>query len=186
MSMQTRSFGFLDRLSAAGSQQRVVRLVPVLATAGFLALATVAGGVFHPVISLAALLLALVTAAIPDSGAPLLLILFLAGVWGIELPATTNGWVLLAAAALLAIHVSCALASYGPTALTLPRVLLRRWARRAAVMAVATGLTWAAVRLVGGLHLPPSRLLFAGALVVLLGWLSLLTVRLATRRSPDT
>jgi hypothetical protein len=182
MSVQSRASGFLDRLSSVGTQQRLVRLVPILATAGFLAVAAAAGGMFHPVISIAALLLALVTAAAPDSGAPLLLVLFLAGVWGIELRATTNGWVLLAAAALLAIHLSCTLASYGPTALPLPRVLLRVWTRRAGVLAAATSLTWLAVRLVGGLHLPPSRLLLGAALVVLLGWLTLLTVRVATRR----
>jgi hypothetical protein len=44
-------------------------------------------------------------------------------------------------------------------------------------------LTWLAVRLVGGLHEQhPSRVLLGAALVVLLGWLTLLTVRVVIRR----
>jgi hypothetical protein len=181
MSLQSEATAFLQRVRVLSPQQRLLRATPPAATVLFLGAVVLAGGTFHPLMSLSALLLALVVAALPDSSAPMFLILFLGVIWFVSVPATLSGWVLVAALALLALHVGCALMSFGPTRMSLDGRQLRIWARRSGLLAGTAVLAWVGARLVSGLELPSGGLLLAVALALLLGWAALLNVRLARR-----
>jgi hypothetical protein len=134
------------------------------------------------VLTVAGVLLALVVALLPDSHAPLGLVVYLGGLWMLADPGL-DLWTLPAAAALLALHVACTLASYGPPGLALDRTLLARWRARATVCLSGAVLVWLAARTLAFLDLPPDALVVGAALLVLLGWVGFLTVRLGRVRA---
>ena len=171
----------LDRVALSSPQQKLFRAVALAAPCAFLALVPVAGGVFHPVFTAAGVLLAVVVALVPDSHAPLGLVVYLGGLWMLADPGL-DLWTLPAAAALLAGHLACTLASYGPPGLVLDRALLARWRVRATACLGAAVLVWLAAGAVAYLDLPPDALAVGAALLVLLGWVGFLTVRLGQDR----
>ena len=170
-----------ERLALIGRQQVVLRCVAGAASVGMLALVSVAGGGFHPILSTVLLLLTALVMLVPDSAAPMFLLLGLGGLWGVYVPETLGAWTLVAAADLLVLHLACTLASYGPPQLSLDPVMFRLWRGRAAVLLAVTALVWLGARLLGGLGLDPSGLVSAAALGVLLAWLVWLSVRLVSR-----
>lgn len=172
----TRLLGDLARCSP---QQLAFRAGVVAATAGVLGLEALAGAPPGGVFSVVALALALVAAAMPDSSAPLFLVLMLGVHWALVVPEQLTGWILLAGVALLTLHVCAALASYGPPSLVLKGALLRLWWRRCAVLAAAMVLAWLAAKGLSVLHLPSSGLVLAAALVLLAAWTWLLGRRLS-------
>jgi hypothetical protein len=173
----------LDRVALSSQQQKLFRAVALVAPCVFLALVPLAGGVFHPVFTAAGVLLAVVVALVPDSHAPLGLVVYLGGLWMIADPGL-DLWTLAAAAALFAGHLACALASYGPPGLVLDRALLARWRGRTTVCLAAAVLVWLAATSLAFLDLPPDALAVGAALLVLLGWVGFLTVRLG-QDGPD-
>lgn len=181
MTVASEPISMLDRLSLLSRQQRLFRLVVPVSTVVFLGLIPVAGGELHLVPSGLIVMLSVVPALIPDSGAAMFVTLALGGMWAFSMPTTLSVWVLVAALDLLALHLACALASYGPPSLVLDRRLLVVWGRRAAVIAVVTALVWVATRLLSGLDLPSTGWAYGAALAVLLGWLALLTARVSER-----
>ena len=109
----------------------------------------------HPIIVAAVVLLALsVYAAIePDS---VLVTVLLGGhvlhwLSAVPVPADTAAWVglLVAAWAGLVLHLTASLAASLPGPVPVPRLSLRRWARRGAVVAAATVPVWAVAMLSG-------------------------------------
>ena len=86
----------------------------------FLWLVVLAGGSLHVVVSTGLLVLAVLAALMPDSSAPLFLVLGLAGRWWVAVPDPWSGWTLAAAVLLLAVHLASTLGSYGPPALAVP------------------------------------------------------------------
>ena len=173
-----RSF---ERLSRASRQQVVLRGVAGLAAVQFPLLIVLAGGTFHPLITLALMGHVALVLVLPDSDAPTLLVLAFGALWAISLPSTMTEWTLVAAADLLVLHLACTLASYGPPQLVLDRAMLLLWAGRSALLMAVTALVWLAARLLGGLDTEPSRLLTAAAFSLLLGWVGFLFGRLVTR-----
>lgn len=171
----------LDRAVLASRQQLLLRVATVGATLGFLWLVPVAGGT-PGVISVAALLgVGVLAVALPDSSAPLFLVLGLGWLWWGEVPDRFSGWTLLAAALLLVVHVAATLACYGPPALELPGSLLVTWTGRAAVMLAGAALVWVAGGVLTGLDLPPSATVVVVALALVAGWVTLLLARLVGR-----
>jgi hypothetical protein len=177
-SLQTRA-GLLDELVLCSRQQLVLRAAVPLATLVFLALVLLAGGVYHPVLSAGAVLLALVVALLPESHAALGLLLYLGALWLLAVPDRLDGWAWGGAVALCSLHLACTLASYGPPGLTLERRFLWLWCRRAVLCLLAALVVWLAARLVGALDRPPTAWALALGLVVVVAWSALLTVRLA-------
>jgi hypothetical protein len=172
------AFGFLDRLSELSPQQRLLRAAMAGTSLVFLALIPAAGGRFHPLLSAAIVLLCLLAALVPDTSVALFLVLALVTLWGIAVPETLDGWLLLAALDLVALHVCCLLASYGPTSIVLDRRLLRLWVGRTGLLVAATVLVWGACLL--ALRALPSGGVwaFTAGLVVLLVWLGVASARL--------
>jgi hypothetical protein len=170
-----------ERLALAGRQQLVLRGLAGVASVAMLVLVPVAGGGSHPILSGMLLLLTLLVMLVPDSAAPMFLVLGLGGLWGVYVPETLSAWTLVAAADLLVLHLACTLASYGPPQLALEPAMFRLWGGRAAVLLAVTALVWVGARVLGGLGLDPSGLVTAAALGVLLVWLVWLSVRLIAR-----
>jgi hypothetical protein len=170
-----------ERLGLASRQHVLVRGVAGLAGIQFLALVVWAGGAYHPLFSLALAGLVAVVLLVPDSGAPLFLVLGLGALWAISVPESLSVWTLLAALDLLVLHLACTLASYGPPQVVLGRSLLLLWAGRAALMAAVAALVWLGGRLLGVLDPAATGLVTAAALALLIGWTVLLMRRLVTR-----
>ncbi len=174
----------LDRVALSSRQQRVARSVALLAPLVFLALVTLSGGTFHPLLTLVGIVLAITVALVPESNAALGLLIYLGVLWGISSSAALDGWTLLATADLLAFHLACTLASYGPPGLVLPADLLALWRRRALVCLAAAGGVWLVARLLDFLALSASGLVLGAALVVFLVWIGSLTAALTESKEP--
>jgi hypothetical protein len=170
--------GLLDRIALSSPQQRWLRVTALVSGLAFLGLSPAAGGGFHPVLSGAALVPLLFAVLMPESNAPLGLVLYLGGLWVVAVPRMLGVEVLLAAVVLAALHLACALASYGPPGLTLDGSFLALWWRRFGYCVGGAGLVWLLSRALVLLDLPPSGLALGAALVLVLGWVTVLTVRL--------
>jgi hypothetical protein len=170
-----------ERLGLASRQHVLLRGLAGLTGIQFLALVVWAGGDYHPLISLGLVGLVAVAVLLPDSGAPLFLVIGLGSLWAVAVPETLSAWTMLAALDLLVLHLSFALASYGPPQVVLDGGLLLLWAGRAALMAAVTALVWLGGRFLGALDLSPSGLVTAAALALVIGWTALLMRRLVTR-----
>lgn len=169
----------LNRFADSSPQQRVLRATVLVGTVAFLALVSVSGGELHPILGIAALLLGLLVTVVPESHAPVGLLLYLGLMWVFTSSGHLDGWLLLATADLLAMHLACALVAYGPAGHTVDRELLRRWGRRYAVCLTAALGVWVVAVSVRFLDLPGSGLVLGTALLVLLGWVGYLNLRLA-------
>ncbi len=175
----------LDRLSLLSPQQRVLRLGVGLAGAGFLVLVPLAGGVWHPVASALLGLLVLVAVVLPESHAALALVVSLGVLWGVSVPRGLDGWVLVAAADLWLLHVTCTLASLRS---------LGAGARPRAAASPGPGARWCAWSPRSRSGRPPSSstsrdlpgtgLVLGLALAVVLAWVGLLSRRLVRREPP--
>jgi hypothetical protein len=183
MSVLSDTTGLLDRIALSSRQQQWLRLAVLGFGLAFLGLVPAAGGGFHPILSGVALVLLLISVLIPESNAPLGLVLYLGGLWVLTVPRTLGVEVLLAAVVLTALHLACALASYGPPGLTLDGPFLALWWRRFGYCLGGAGLVWLLSRAVVLFDLPASGLAFGAALVLVLGWVAVLTVRLAGGRT---
>ena len=170
-----------ERLGLASRQHLLLRAVAGLAGLLFLGLVVWAGGGYHPLFSLVLAGLLAVVVLVPDSGAPLFLVLGLGGLWAVSVPETLSTWAVLAALDLLVLHLACTLASYGPPQVVLDRALFLLWAGRASLMAAAAVLVWLGGRFLGAFDLSATGLVTAAALAVLIGWTVLLMRRLVTR-----
>jgi hypothetical protein len=170
-----------ERLALASRQNVLLRGISGLAGIQFLVLIVWAGGDYHPLLSLVLVGLVAVVLLIPDSGAPLFLVVGLGGLWAFSVPETMSVWTLLAALHLLVLHLACTLASYGPPQVVLDRAMFLLWGGRAALLASVTALVWLAGRWLGALDLSASGLVTAAAMALVIGWTTLLSVRLLTR-----
>jgi len=172
----------LDAVATSSAQQKALRAVALAAPLAFLVLVPLAGGVYHPVFTAVGVGLALVVALFPESHAPLGAVLYLALLWTVSLPDAINGWTLVAAADLLVMHLACTLLSYGPPGLILDRVLLALWRGRAVLCLAGAVLVWLVAVAVRLLDLPRSATGVGLALLLLLGWVTVLSLRLWTPR----
>jgi hypothetical protein len=175
----------LDRIALATPEERALRAVVLVTPLVFLALIPVGGGVFHPVFSAVAAGLAVLVALLPEGNAALGLVLYLAVLWMLSAPEPLGGWTLLATADLYLLHLACTLLSYGPPGHRPDATLLGLWSRRSVLCLGAAVLVWLVARTVSFLDLPASSIALGLALVVLLGWVALLTVRLARDGAGD-
>jgi hypothetical protein len=172
----------LDRIALGSPAQRLLRALVVLGAVLLLATIPAAGGRFHPLLSTALLLLAVAVAVVPETHVGIVLLLGLGGLWAISVPDRLDGWLLLAAAELLLVHLAATLASYGPAGHRPDAALLALWGRRAVGCLAAAAGGWLVARTLTFLHLPGSRLALAAALLVLLAWVGVLSARIASRR----
>jgi hypothetical protein len=179
MSYLTDTTSLLDRVSLSSPQQRWFRLAALAGGVAFLVLIPLAGGGWHPALTALAVVPLVFTVLLPESNAPLALIVYLSGLWVVTVPRSLDAEVLAAAVALSGIHVACVLASYGPPGLVLEPAFVALWRRRFGVCAACAGLVWLLARGIAFLDLPATGAALGVALVLLLGWVVLLGVRLA-------
>jgi len=172
----------LDAVATSSVQQKALRAVALAAPLAFLVLVPLAGGVHHPVFTAVGVGLAVVVALFPESHAPLGVVLYLALLWTVSLPGAMDGWTLVAAADLLVLHLACTLLSYGPPGLTLDPVLLALWRGRAVLCLAGAVLVWLGAVSVRLLDLPRSATGLGLALLLLLGWVTVLSLRLRAPR----
>lgn len=182
MSVLSDTTGLVDRISLSSRQQQWFRVAVLVCGVVFLGLVPAAGGGFHPLLSAVAVVLLLAAVLMPESNAPLALLLYLGGLWAVTVPRTLGVEVLLAAVVLTGLHLACVLASYGPPGLTLDASFQRVWWRRFGLCVGGAVLVWLLSHLLVFLDLPTSGLALGAALVVLLGWVTVLTVRLTGAR----
>jgi hypothetical protein len=175
----------LDRVALSTPEERALRAVVLVAPLVFLALVPVGGGVFHPVFSAVAVGLAVLVALLPEGNAALGLVLYLGVLWMLSAPEPLGVWTLVATVDLYVLHLACTLLSYGPPGHRPDATLLSLWSRRSVLCLGAAVLVWLVARTVDFLGLPPSGAVVGLALVVLLGWVALLTVRLARDGAGD-
>ena len=175
----------LDRVALSTPEERALRAVVLVTPLVFLALIPVGGGVFHPVFSAVAVGLAVLVALLPEGSAALGLVLYLGVLWMLSAPEPLGCWTLLATADLYLLHLACTLLSYGPPGHRPDATLLGLWSRRSVLCLGAAVLVWLVARTVSFLDLPASSIALGLALVVLLGWVALLTVRLARDGAGD-
>lgn len=181
MSGSARSERLLDALSRLSPQQAALRLLVLLGAGGFLLAERAAGSSFSGWWLGAVAVAAVAAAVLPDSFAPLALVLLLGGHWAFELRDELGGGLLVATGCLLVVHVAAALASYGPTSVVLDAGLLRLWAVRATVAVAAAVPVWALGRVGAAFDLPAGGPVLAVALLVLLGWAVVLGRHAVTR-----
>jgi hypothetical protein len=168
----------LDRLAASTVQQRVLRVVVLLAAGLFLLLVGLAGD-HRPVLTVVGVLVALLAALVPESHAPLGLVLYLGMLWLVATPDRLDLATLAAAWTLLVVHLACTLLGHGPSGTTLDRRLLRTWSVRALPCAGAALVVWLLALGAGSLDRPASAAAVAGALALVVGWCVLVALRLA-------
>jgi hypothetical protein len=169
----------LDAIVLSSPSQRAMRAVEVAAPVLFMAMIPVSGGVFHLGFTVVGLLLTLVVALVPQTHAPLGLVLYLAGLWMVSSSGRLDLWTPVAAALLFALHLACMLSSYGPPGLRLDAGLLAVWRRRAVLCLEAAVLVWVVAAVLSLFPLSPSTVGVGLGLLVVIGWVALLTVRLA-------
>ncbi len=130
-----------------------LRVVPVVAAAGYAVTLAVAGDPGGGALT-AVLLAGGLAAALPQGLMPLVAVLYMVAGW---VAAVEGGWtplVLPAALSLLALHTACALAAAVPASATLPRGYWTLHGRRVGVVAAATTGWWGLTWLVSGVDLP--------------------------------
>ena len=172
----------LDAVAISSPGQRVLRGVAFGAPVLFLAAVPVSGGDFHPFFTVVGVLLAALVALLPQTNAALGMLVYLSALWAVSTSGRLDLWTLVAALLLLALHLACTLSSYGPPGMRLDPGLLRLWRGRTVLCVGAAVLVWASAKVVDFLDLPASPLGVGLGLVVVLGWVALLTVRL---RGPE-
>ena len=179
MSRGSEIASFLNGLNRLSGQQWALRAV--VAVAPFVALSAThqAGAPWRPWLAALLLGVTLLSALLPDSHAPLAVLLLTGVHWVLTVDENLSGWLLVATIALLGFHVACLLAAYGgPPSVVLDPVLLRRWSVRTGLAAAAGTLVWLAAWVAERLEPAGSGWLLAAALLVLLGWTVLLARRL--------
>jgi hypothetical protein len=182
MSMLRAAATTVQGLGNATGQQVVLRVLTAMTAAvGFPVLVELAGGDRHPVLITVLAVLGLLVGIVPAGNVPLFWSLVAAGTWLVSVPEALDGWTMAATAALVVVHLCCTLTGYGPPTLGLPAPLVRLWAGRAAVMLATTTLVWLAARLVAGLTLPGSALVYGSALLLATGWSAYLLRRMLAR-----
>ncbi len=179
MSRGTSARSFLDGISRLNRQQWLLRaLILILPFVGF-GVEMYAGAPVQTLPVALIVVFTLLSALVPDSHFPLTVVLALGGYWAISVQESLSWPLLVLTATLVAFHVTCLLASYGPPSVVLDGPLLRLWLWRSAVVTGVAGLVWVAARLADGIDPAAPGWLAAAGLVVLVGWAGLLSRKLA-------
>lgn len=142
----------LADLGALTRQQALLRLVVVLAPVLFLAVAHAAGASWSGPVTICVVVLALASAAEPDSHLALVVLAVLGWFWAARVSDPTGWWALPAAWVVLAGHGAGALAATVPSSGRLPRALLRRWTLRLAAVGLLTAGVWGLARAGAAIH----------------------------------
>jgi len=139
-------------LGALTRQQALLRLVVALAPVRFLTVAHAAGASWSGPVTICVMVLALASAAEPDSHVALVVLAVLGWFWAARVSDPTSWWALAAAWVVLAGHGAGALAATVPSSGQLPRAVVRQWATRAALVGLLTAGVWALARAGAAMH----------------------------------
>lgn len=165
---------FLDGLSRLNRQMLLLRALVVLAPVVAFAVEVRAGAAAQAWVVVLLVVFTLLSALLPDSHAPLAVVLLVGGYWALAVDEDLSGSLLVVTLALVVFHVACLLASYGPPSVVLDPLPLRLWLVRSSVAFAVAVFVWVAGRVATGLDLPASGWLLAAALLVVVGWAALL------------
>ncbi|MGZ4599058.1 hypothetical protein [Oryzihumus sp.] len=156
-------------LGALTRQQALLRLVVALAPVLFLAVAHAAGASWSGPVTICVVVLALASAAEPDSHVALVVLAVLGWFWAARVGDPTSWWALAAAWVVLVGHGAGALAATVPSSGQLPRVVVRQWATRAALVGLLTAGVWGLARAGTAMHPQGRATLTVLALLALAG-----------------
>ena len=169
----------MSRLAALSRQQWLLRALVLLAPACAFAVEVRAGAAVQLWVVVLLTGFTVLSAAMPDSHAPLAVPLLVAGYWAMEVGEQISVSLLAVTVAMVGFHVACLLAAYGPPSVALDSVLLRRWTARAGLGCAAAGGVWLAARVADGRDVPGNGWLMAAALLLVVGWAALLGRKLS-------
>lgn len=143
----------LARVASPG--QWLARGTIVVAAFGTVLAGGAAGAHLHWLLVVLVGAAALATAVQPDSHAGGVTLFLLVMFWWWTVPSGSDPMVLVAATALVALHVAATLAAYGPSTLVIEPDLVRLWLRRGGLLWGAAFAAWAAGRVTspGGVSL---------------------------------
>ncbi|MEP6816164.1 MAG: hypothetical protein ABI873_11495 [Marmoricola sp.] len=149
---------------AASPSQWCVRGVVLLAPQVTLLAGGLAGAEVRWWVVVLVAFAALTTAVQPDGHAAGVTLFLLVVFWWWSVPSASGAGVLVAAAAMIALHVGATLAAYGPSTLEIAADLVRVWVRRALLLWAVAFAAWAMARLAppGGVSLVLALVLVAG------------------------
>jgi hypothetical protein len=142
----TPDLGRIGVLRTLSPWQRVLRSAIVLGPAVVLGATAIDAGRLSPPVTIGLMLLAVVSALVPDGHLGVLVVLLLAWYWGVTVDQPTSVATLVAALGLLVFHASLAASTVAPPAAVWSRPMQRRWARRIGAAGAATAAAWAAAR----------------------------------------
>jgi hypothetical protein len=162
----------MDRLGRLSWAQRRLTFIVVVAPVLAWSCSLPTGAAFSPWTLIAVVVLTLFTAIRPDSQAGLFTVLFLGWYWLTQVSThagdPVSPWALGAGLSLLAFHTATAARATAPGPADLDRAFWRRWSRRVAIIAAATGGVWGLTAVVASPH-PGRESLTLAAFAVLVG-----------------
>jgi len=157
----------IGRIWAASGQRWALIVLAVLAIVGAsMSTGRVAGHVRVEMVVLVAVL-AVLAVVVPDSHAATAAIAVVAIQWFLEADDVASAWSLVAATGLVVFHLAVALMAVTPVHAVVCAAVLTRWARRGAVVLVATVVVWGGVASLDGRSVPGGVALVLAALVAL-------------------
>ncbi|HEY7043744.1 MAG TPA: hypothetical protein VH419_08760 [Nocardioidaceae bacterium] len=169
-----------DAVDAAHQLGRYVLLVRSVVGGAVVAcwlVGSLIGG-FDPVTTIVLLTAATAATLRPDSPAPLVLIVLMAGFWMVEVRPMSVGWSIVLACCVLLVHVSTSRAATLVEHSPYDRGVTRRWLAQTGVVAATTAVVWCVVLVLHDSPLPGGLLASAAAFVAVAA--TLLALRAVT------
>lgn len=167
-----RSAGSMDVLRETSRHQELLRVAVLLGAATGL-LATWAAGELSIVGVVVVAVGAGVAAIRPDSHAAAVAVIGICWQWFAGVDDSRTPWAMVAAAAVLVVHTSTALATVAPPSAALPPAMPRRWMDRAAFVLAGTVVVWGVAFVLAELNTGANVVIAAAGSVAVLGvvWL---------------
>jgi hypothetical protein len=161
----TPELGRIAVLRTLSLWHRALRLAILLAPGVVLAAIAIDAGQVSPPVAIGLMLLAAISALVPDGNMGVLTVLLLAWYWAATIDRPTSGATLLAALGILVFHTALAASTVAPPAAVWSRSMQRRWARRTITVGVATTAAWLAARSLGSASIDGRAAVLSAALV---------------------
>lgn len=179
MSRASDARQLLDGLSRLNRQQVLLRAAVLVLPAVAFGVEVGAGAAVQILVVALLTVSTGVSVLFPDSHAPLVVVLILSVYWAMEVGEQLSVSLLVVTGAILAFHVACLLAAYGPPSVVLDTSVVRLWILRGVGMLAAAVSVLLVAAVADGLEPGTSGWLLAAALLVLVGWAGILSRRLA-------
>lgn len=155
----------IGRIWGTSAQRWALGVLAVGAAVAASVFASLAAGNLAWVPLVAVVFLAVLSAVVPDSYVPLVVVGVVVSQWFIEVDDVGSAWSLVAAFGLIVFHLIVALMAVTPSNAIVVASVLAGWLRRGGVVMVATAAVWGGVAVLDGRSVPGSAVLVLAALV---------------------